>query len=332
MHDPSEAAPAPRPATRGGPRHAAPDDVPATPPVAVPSRSPGPSAGGRAAHRRRRAAPVSAAPASRRGRWLALVTAVVAVAAVLVVGLVRDDDGTAPGTAAATAPDRAPAALVDWVGSELPDGGTVAVPPELREELLRAGVDAAVLPESPPPDAAEPGTPALALVETAPQGGRLLARFERGAGAPPLLLVDPAPVEPTEEQRGRRQALAAAVLANPTTRADGDARAVLAAADVDARLLSLIAALTAREGVGLWEFPTLSGEQPGAAPARRVVVDAVGGQPVPADGAATQRLVAWLDAQLAPFAPDVVEVTGDGVLIAFDYVPGPDAVVAAAAP
>ena len=63
------------------------------------------------------------------------------------------------------------------------------------------------------------------------------------------------------------------------------------------------------------------------APARRVLVDAYGGRPVPADDAATRRLVAWLDAQLPPFAPADVQVTDEGVLIAFDYVPGPDAVV-----
>ena len=61
-------------------------------------------------------------------------------------------------------------------------------------------------------------------------------------------------------------------------------------------------------------------------------MDALGGSPLPGDGAATQRLVAWLDAQLPPFAPESVEVTGEGVLIAFDYVPGPDAVVSARTP
>ncbi len=334
MHDPSETDPGPpqAPARQGGPRHAAPEDVPAlavAAPPGPPPAAPAAPAGRRATHRRRR----GPGPAGRRGRWLALVAALLAVGAVLAVGLVHGDDGASPGIVGSTAPQPAgaPAALVDWMTSQLPDGGTVAAPPELRDALLRAGVDAAALPQS-PAEGGDPGSPALAVVGSPPPGSRVLARFEPGGGAAPLLLVDPAPVDPTDEQRARRETLAAAVLANPTTRAEDDARAVLAAADVDPRLLSLVAALTAREGVGLWAFPALPGEEPGAAPARRVVVDAVGGTPVPADGATTQRLVAWLDAQLPPFAPDVVEVTGDGVLIAFDYVPGPDAVVSAATP
>ncbi|WP_156036402.1 hypothetical protein [Blastococcus sp. URHD0036] len=256
-----------------------------------------------------------------------MVAAVVALAVVLVVSLVRDDDG---GSSPAPAAGGPPVELTDWLATELPSGGTVTAEPDVRAALVQAGVDPTVLPES--GSRGDAGTPALALTTTQPEGSRLLARFAGDGSADPLLLVDPAPVEPTADQLERRQTLAAAVLANPTTRVEGNARSVLETADVDARLLALVAGLTAQDGVGLWAFPPLPGEEPGAAPARRVVVDSVGGQPVPADGAATQRLVAWLDAQLPPFAPDVVEVTGDGVLIAFDYVPGPDAVVAAVTP
>lgn len=335
MHDASESSSGEEPGTprRSGPRHAAPEAGPVAQPDAASWRPPGGSTARRAAHRH--ASDDRPPPSPRhRGRWLALAAAVVAVLVVLVVALVRsgDDDPTPDAGGSATADSaRPPAALVEWLRTELPRGGTVAAAPELRATLLEAGADAAVLPESAPGDG-DAGTPALELVEAQPEGSRLLARFDRAGGAAPLLLVDPAPVEPTQEQLSRRQALAAAVLANPTTRAEGAVRQVLAAADVDARLLSLIAALAAREGIGLWAFPTAPGEEPGTAPARRVVVDAVGGLPVPADGAATQQLVAYLEAQLSPFAPDTVDVTGDGVLIGFHYVPGPDAVVSAATP
>ena len=341
MQDPTEAASGDGPATprRGGPRHAAPAED-AAPETSAPAWHPpvAPAAGSRAAHRRH--AGRTSVPRSRR-RLLALgvaLVALVAVPVVLVGVLVRDDDADA-GTAgsAATGPDgsaadaaTAPLALVDWLRTELPEGGTVTAEPEVRAALLRAGTEDDVLPESLPADA-DAATPALALVETAPEGSRLVARFDRD-GAAPLLLVDPAPVEATGDQRRQRETLAAAVLANPTTRAEPDPREVLAAADVDARLLALVAALTAQDGLGVGAFPVPPGEEAGTAPARRVVVDALGGRPVPADGAATQRLVAWLEAQLAPFAPDTVEVTGDGVLIGFDYVPGPEAVVSAATP
>lgn len=271
-----------------------------------------------------------------------------AIAALVVAGLVGDDDGdgvdraaatgtaapapdASPGRDASPGPDAAPAGLVDWLRTELPVGGTVTAPAGVRDALLRAGADPAALPESVPAGGGGAAVPALVLAGSAREGGRVLARFD-GEGAGPLLLVDPDPVQPTDEQRRQRASLAAAVLANPTTRAEGEARAVLASGDLDARLLAVVAALTAQEGVGLWDFPVPPGEAHGDAPARRVVVDALGGRPVPADGAATQRLVAWLEAQLAPFAPDTVEVTGEGVLIGFAYVPGPDAVVAAATP
>ena len=57
---------------------------------------------------------------------------------------------------------------------------------------------------------------------------------------------------------------------------------------------------------------------------------ALGGARVPGDPAATDRLVAWLEAQLPPVVPDEVQVTDDGVLVAFRYVSDPDAVVTAA--
>jgi hypothetical protein len=62
------------------------------------------------------------------------------------------------------------------------------------------------------------------------------------------------------------------------------------------------------------------------------MVDAVGGSPLPPGAVATERLVAWLDAQLPPFAPDSVEVTDGGVLISFRYVSAPDALVTSTAP
>jgi hypothetical protein len=51
---------------------------------------------------------------------------------------------------------------------------------------------------------------------------------------------------------------------------------------------------------------------------------------VPGDPVAADRLVARLEAQLPPLAPDEVRVAGDGVLVAFRHVSDPDAVVTAA--
>jgi hypothetical protein len=46
----------------------------------------------------------------------------------------------------------------------------------------------------------------------------------------------------------------------------------------------------------------------------------------------TDRLVAYLDAQVPPFAPDRVQVARNGVRIAFHYVSAPDALVTGATP
>ncbi len=314
----------------GGPRHAAPDDPAAEPrPAASWQPLSSPVGSRRAAHRRVGGRRLTAT--RLHGRWLALVAALAIGTAILVAALVRSDATTPGAGPTASAEPGVPAALVAWLNTQMPEGAALATTPELRDDLLGAGADPALLPDPAPEATSNAAIPSLVLDETAREGSRLLARFEREGGAP-LLLVDPAPISSTPDERRQRESLAAAVLTNPTTRTQGNTREVLTAADVDARLLSLIGALTAQEGVGLRAFPRLPGEEAGLAPARRVVVDAFGGHALPADGAATQRLVAWLDAQLPPFAPDTVEITGEGVLIAFDYVPGPDAVVSAVTP
>ena len=169
-----------------------------------------------------------------------------------------------------------------------------------------------------------PGDLVLTVTEgPAAPGSRVVARFGD------LALVDPSPGTPTPEQLASRQALAQAVLANPTTRVAGDAAAVLRSADVDMRLLSLLAVLTAREGLAVAAFPRAEGAE---GPARDVLLTAVGSAPVGSGRPATEPLRTWLEAQLPPFAPDRVEVTGDGVLLSYDYASAPDALVAEVSP
>ncbi|MBM7805595.1 hypothetical protein JOD57_001432 [Geodermatophilus bullaregiensis] len=229
----------------------------------------------------------------------------------------------------APAPPPAPtgATVADWLPDALPGDTDLAASAAVRAELAEQGVPADRL--RPAEDAVPGGTP-LAVVGPAPAGSRVLARFDRPGDGSELLVVDPAPGEPTAEELDRRRALAEALLANPTTGATGATADALSRAAVDQRLLSLLAGLAARDGVGIASLPVLPGEEGSAAPARRALLSALGGAPVPEDPAATDRLVAWLDAQLPPFAPDEVQVTDEGVLVAFRYVSDPDAVVTAA--
>jgi hypothetical protein len=296
----------------------------------------------RAQHRARSGGPLAFLD-GRQG--LVLVTvALVAVLAATVVALVlageRADRSTAdggqptsdPGTTPApgtpsTAPPASPrqgapaAALLEWAGRELPAGARLRPADGVRGDLLTAGApDDLVTTEEP----TGPGDVVLTVTDGEPDpGSRVVARFGE------LTVVDPSPGTPTPELLDRRWALAAAVLANPTTRAPEAATAVLRSADVDMRLMSLLAVLTAREGIGVADFPRTDGAE---GPARSVLLATVGGAPVGAGEPATEPLRTWLDAQLSPFAPDRVEVAEDGVLLSYRYASDPDTLVAEASP
>jgi len=279
---------------------------------------------------RHRAEPSGLGRPPVRGTLLALgLTVLVGGTGLLTAALGDDGPGAPDPPAAAAVSTPAPdgGAVAAWLDAALPEAADLAATAAVRQELTDAGVPADRL------RPAEDGVPAgtlLAVVGTAPEGSRVVAGFDRAGDGSRLLVVDPAPEDPTAGELDRRRSLAQALLANPTTRADGAAAAVLRDAAVDERLLSVLAAVTASGGVGIAAFPPLPGEEGSDLPARRVLVDAVGDAPVPADPAAIDRLRAWLAAQLPPFAPDDVEVTDAGVLVSFRYAPSPDALVSAA--
>ncbi|SMO84075.1 hypothetical protein SAMN06273567_105180 [Geodermatophilus aquaeductus] len=279
---------------------------------------------------RHRAEPSGLRRPAVRGSLLGLGLAALVGGAGLLPAALGDDapraaDPAPVATSSAPAPAGGP--VTAWLDAALPEATDLAASTAVRRELTGTGVPADRL------RPAEGGVPAgtlLAVVGTAPEGARVVAAFDRPGDGSRLLVVDPAPAEPTAEELDRRRSLAQALLANPTTRADGAAGEVLREAAVDPRLLGVLAAVTASDGVGIAAFRSLPGEEGTALPARRVLVDSVGGAPVPGDPTATERLRAWLAAQLPPFAPDDVEVTDTGVLVSFRYVSGPDALVGAA--
>ncbi|SNS04730.1 hypothetical protein SAMN06893096_101548 [Geodermatophilus pulveris] len=284
-----------------------------------------------------------ALPAGRRGAAVVAV-ALLAVLTAAVTGLVLGGDGGQPATGAppaagsgapppaavptpadpprasdvAAGPTGTPAAeLLEWAGRELPPGTRLRPTDGARGDLLAAGATDDLLGATAPTG---PGDLVLTVTDgRPPPGARVVAAFDG------LTLVDPSPGTPTPEQLGMREALAQAVLANPTTRTTGEAAAVLGAADVDMRLLSLLAVLTAQDGIGLGALPRAEGS---GGPARSALLTSVGGAPVGAGQPATERLRTWLDAQLPPFAPDRVEVTDDGVRVSHRYASDPDALVA----
>lgn len=226
----------------------------------------------------------------------------------------------------------AAAAAVQWAATELEPGTSVAVPEEaVLDALLRAGGDEDRFGGS----ASEAAEGLRMVTGRPPEGALVLARFPDADGT--LTLVDLRPGRPAPAELERRQGLARAVLANPSTGATGRAAEVLEAGHLDARLLGLVAALATRLEAGIADLPPAPGEPEGqqlsdSPLVRTVLVDRVGGAPVPADRAATERLTTFLDAQLPPYAPSSVEVTEEGVRIAFRYESAPDALVTARTP
>ncbi len=224
-----------------------------------------------------------------------------------------------PGSAVAgVAPD-----VAAWLREQVADDTPVSAPAHLRSALEDAGLAGRL--------AGDGADGTLRVVDGEPAGDALvLARF--GSDGATLSVVDPAPGRPTAAEKDRREDLAAAVLANPVAGATGRAADVLRAADVDARLLGLLAGLVSRMDVHVSDLPPAPGEPVDGPPARWLLVDEAAGQRLTPGAAATEELVAFLEAQRPPFAPDTVETTGDGVLVGFDYVAAPDAVVSAATP
>jgi hypothetical protein len=229
--------------------------------------------------------------------------------------------GTTTTPSASPTPDGTAGEILGWADRELPDGARLRPEDDVRGDLLAAGIpDDLVATEEP----TGPDDVVLTVTGGEPRpGSRVVARFGG------LTVVDPSPGTPTAEELERRRALAEAILANPTTHASEEAAAVLRSADVDMRLLSLLAVLTAREGVDVAAFPRDDGAE---GPARSVLLTAVGGAPVGSGEPATAALTTWLDAQLPPFAPESVEVTGDGVRLSHRYASDPDGLVTEVTP
>jgi hypothetical protein len=174
--------------------------------------------------------------------------------------------------------------------------------------------------------------PVVTVVEGDGPGDLLVAEFGRSVSTPPLLVLDPARRPPTPADLERRRTLARALLANPTTSAGVEATRVLESGRVDPRLLSLLAALAGHFGLGVESLPSAPGESLRHTPAREAVVDSVAGRPLTPGLPVTDTLVAYLDVQQPPFAPDRVEAAGDGVHVAFHYVSAPDALVTGSTP
>jgi hypothetical protein len=211
--------------------------------------------------------------------------------------------------------------LVAWMAGQLPEQALLTAPARVAAELVHTGAAPARLrtgAEPPPPAGSDA---ALAVVTGgAPVGSDVVARFGG------LTVVDQQPVRPTAEQVRARAELAAALLANPTTEVSSADAGILAAGQVDPRLLGLLAGIAARYGLGLDGLPAVPGEPRGAL-ARQAVVSAVGGRLLSESPAAARELRTWLAVQQEPYAPDRITDVDGGLLLGYDLVADPDGLV-----
>jgi hypothetical protein len=179
---------------------------------------------------------------------------------------------------------------------------------------------------------ARPLAPVVTVTENGGPRDLLVAAFGSSASAPPLTVADPARKAPTARELDRRRALATALLANPTVSAGAQATRVLESGQVDPRLLTLLGALAGQSGLGLESLPSAPGESLGRTPAREAVISSVAGRSLTPGLPVTDSLIAYLDAQVPPFAPDRVVAARDGVHVAFHYVSSPDDLVTGSTP
>lgn len=223
-------------------------------------------------------------------------------------------------------------ALLSWAGNQLSSDARLVAPVRLWAELVHAGGDEDQFRLPGTAGQSRPLAPVVTVMEDGGPGDLLVAAFGTSESAPPLVVIDPSRSAPTPAELEHRRALAAAILANPTTSVTAEAADVLESGQVDPRLLSLLAALTGQFGLGLQSLPPALGESLRHTAAREAVVSSLMGRPLTPGIPLTDRLVAYLDAQVPPFAPDRVQVARNGVRIAFHYVSAPDALVTGATP
>ncbi|GAB3362282.1 thioesterase domain-containing protein [Modestobacter lapidis] len=261
-------------------------------------------------------------PGRRRTVRLVAVSTVGATAAVTVLLLAaapRSDLGAA-----------AHRQLVAWVQDQLPPDGRVSADATLRAELVHAGAAPSRVGVATDVQlaATAPGTTELRVESgDSPVDGAAVARFDPADGLPALSVVHPDPAPPDPAAVERRRALARALLANPQTAAPGPVADVLSSGAVDPRLLSLLAGIGARFGVALDSLPVVPGEE-GRTLVRSAVITGIGGTVLADDPRRADRLLAWVDAQREPYAPDTVRRVDQGVLVTYRWSPDPDGAVA----
>lgn len=160
-----------------------------------------------------------------------------------------------------------------------------------------------------------------------PTGGELIAQFGPVDG-PERIDVSTSThttPDPDREIEARRFA-GSALAASPQLRADPAVLALLRAGRVDSRAESALAAALVDQRIRLVALPPVPGEVATAQPMRQMLLAPVDTSPTDPGGRAA--IVAFYQAQISPFHPDVIADTPGGVLIRYSPLAPPDLLAA----
>jgi hypothetical protein len=263
-------------------------------------------------------------PPHRRRRWaLALGAAAVLVCVAATAPIMAETGsretgraGSASASASASAASGLQAAA--WVAQQVSPDVTVSCDPGMCRQLQRDGFPAARLKRLPRSARAllGPGV-VIATAAVRSQFGpglaaayapQVIASFGSGAARVDVRAIAPAGAAAFRIQLAAEQtALASAgrqLLGNKNVQASPSARAALSAGRVDARLLTILALLSAQLPVRLASFTGAHGAGSGV-PLRAAQIDVT-------SPTARSAVVALLDAQQGPYRPAAVTVVGSG--------------------
>ncbi|HTT50764.1 MAG TPA: hypothetical protein VMH35_05145 [Streptosporangiaceae bacterium] len=262
-------------------------------------------------------------------RWrvmsVLLLAAVLLAAAALAVTLTQGHGGSsAPGpgqpgsrgSAALRAAAAARTAAAGWLARQLAPDAIVACDPQMCAAAQQAGIPAGRLLVLRAPTAGPVGSDVLVATAAVRQefGARLgrvyapdvLASFGTGSARVAIRVVAPdgaaAYTASLRSDLAARVSASRQLLRNPQLHATAAARRMLAAGQVDARLLTVFAALATQHSVRLLGFaPAPAGASPGL-PLRSADI-APAGPGTRAQPNSIQSLASFLQAQLAPYRP-----------------------------
>lgn len=163
-----------------------------------------------------------------------------------------------------------------------------------------------------------PGTPLPATGADSGGDAAVLARFDVGPGnaRTEVRLPDRArPAGALRADAADRARFGAALADNSALRMSPDAAEVLKAGGVDARLMTVLAALTAAHRITVREFVAVDVE-PAQAPRRTALITAFDGAPT-TDPATARIVEAWLARQLRPYTPALTHRPGDPLRVSY---------------